>query len=184
MTSRTLSKEKIIATAIDLINDQENLTFTNLSKRLGTRSQAIYNYYPDVLAVKVAVAIAFYQDLATRLQVDLLGLSGKQAVKAFCNVSVQYALSKYPVTQQILSIPSGKINNEELDKNSLMVHGIMLKLLDPIESDERKQLVLARMLRNLIDGEIIHVGNGRFNNKLISHRDSFDQMLNIVLENY
>ncbi|WP_119327127.1 TetR/AcrR family transcriptional regulator [Companilactobacillus musae] len=184
MTSRTLSKEKIVAAAVELIKDQDNLTFTNLSRKLGTRSQAIYNYYSDVMAVKVAVAIDFYNNLAIRLQADLLGLSGKQAIMVFCNVSVQYALDKYLVAQQILSIPSGKIHDEELDNSALNVHGIMLKLLMPLNLDDKEQLVLARMLRNLILGEVVHVGNGRFDNKLITARDSFNQMLKMTLESY
>lgn len=184
MTSRTLSKEKIVMAAVELIKNQETITFTKLSRQLGTRSQAIYNYYPDVMAVKVAVAIDFYNNLAVRLQADLLGLSGKQAIMAFCNVSVQYALSKYLVAQQILSIPSGKLHDKELDDSALKVHAIMLKLLVPLKLDDKEQLVLARMLRNLIVGEIVHVGNGRFDNKLITARDSFDQMLKMVLQPY
>lgn len=86
MNSKTLSKEKIIKTAIELINNQENLTFTKLSRKLGTRSQALYNYFPDIMAVKISVAVSFYQDLAVRLKADLLGLSGKQAIVTFCNV--------------------------------------------------------------------------------------------------
>ncbi|WP_334352854.1 TetR/AcrR family transcriptional regulator [Companilactobacillus sp. HBUAS56257] len=184
MTSRTLSKEKIIAAAIELINEQNNLTFTNLGKKLGTKSQSIYNYYPDVLAVKIAVAISFYHDLKYKLQTDLLGLSGKEAVIKFCETSVSFQLSKYLVTQEVFSIPSGKINSKELDRSALDVHDILIKLLTPLEANEKIRLILARTLRNLITGEVIHVGNGRFSDELVSAKESFDYMLANTLNAY
>lgn len=183
MTSRTLSKEKIIATAIELINTEGSLTFTTLSKKLGTRSQAIYNYYPDVSAIKIAVAIDFYDNLAIRLQADLLGLSGKQAIKSFTNISTQYALSKFPVSQMILAIPVNEKRSGELDKSIDQVHRILRTLLQQVSDDPQKEIVIERMLRNLIIGEVMHVGSGRFSNELISAQDSFDQMLEITLAN-
>jgi len=158
MTSRTLSKEKIVSAAIELINNKESLTFTKLSKKLGTRSQAIYNYFPDVLAVKVAVATDFYNNLTQRLQVDLLGLSGKQAVMACTNISVQYALDHFLVAQQILSIPEDKLSDPGLDNGFKNVHRILHQLLNPLVPDEKDQLVISRMLRNLAVGEIVHEG--------------------------
>ncbi|GEO59279.1 TetR/AcrR family transcriptional regulator [Companilactobacillus bobalius] len=181
MTVHTLSKEKIVAAAVQIINNQESLTFTRLSKLLGTRSQAIYNYFPDVMAIKTAVAIDFYNQLSQRLEVDLLGLSGKQAIKTFANVSVQFSLSHFLVVQKVLSIPA----NEDYDKTSNnglpAVLKILNKLLDSLIEDQKLQLIISRMLRNLIIGEIIHIGNDRFNDKLVAARDSFDKMLNITL---
>lgn len=181
MTSRTLSKEKIVTTATELINKQETLTFTKLGKELGTRSQAIYNYFPDVMAIKVAVAVNFYDQLAIRLQADLLGLSGKQAIKTFANTSVHYSLSKFRVTQQILSIPAGNLHDPDLDKSFDALHTILDRLLDPFIMDDKQRLIVSRMLRSLIIGEVIHVGNGRFDNELINAHDSFDEMLEITL---
>ncbi|GEO48020.1 TetR/AcrR family transcriptional regulator [Companilactobacillus kimchii] len=181
MTSRTLSREKIVAAAIEIINDQEKLTFTKLSKILGTRSQAIYNYFPDVLTLKVAVVDNFYDQLTQRLQIDLLGLSGKQAIKSFANVSVQFALSHFLVAQQILVIPADRLQDKVLDNRLLVIHEILIKLLNPLIEDQKVQLIISRMLHNLIIGEIIHIENGQFNNKLMSARDSFDKMLDITL---
>lgn len=181
LTSRTLSKEKIVATATSLINNQESLSFTKLGKELGTRSQAIYNYFPDVMAIKVAAAASFYDQLAIRLQADLLGLSGKQAIKTFANTSVHYSLCKFHVTQEILSIPAGRLHDSDLDKSFETLHTILGRLLNPFIEDDRQRLIVSRMIRSLIIGEIIHVGNGRFDDELISSHDSFDKMLDITL---
>jgi len=64
------------------------------------------------------------------------------------------------------------------------IHKILRIFLDPLVPDTQRQLVISRMLRNLIIGEIIHVGNERFNNKLMITRDSFDQMLEITLSGF
>ncbi|GAB5057182.1 TetR/AcrR family transcriptional regulator [Companilactobacillus alimentarius] len=181
MTVRTLSKEKIILAAIKIINTQETLTFTKLSRLLGTRAQAIYNYYPDVTALKVAIADHFYDRLTQRLQADLMGLSGKEALKPFAHVSVQFSLSHFLVTQQILSIPTKKTHDKDLDSRFLVVDHILNDLLEPLIKDSKYQLIISRMLKNLIVGEIIHVGNDRFSNQKILSRDSFDKMLDITL---
>lgn len=181
MTAHTLSKEKIVAAAMELINDQENLTFTKLSRKLGIRSQGIYNYYPDVMAVRIGVAVKFYDDLAVRLKADLLGLTGKQAIKAFANIIVHYALDKFLITQQIIGIPSGKLNDPSLNERLINIRSILRLFLDPLVPDKKSELVISRMLRNLVVGEIMHVGNGRFDDKTISAPDSFNEMLELTL---
>lgn len=181
MTSRTLSKEKIVAAAGQIINNQESLTFTRLSKLLGTRSQAIYNYFPDVMAIKGAVAADFYNQLSQRLRVDLLGMSGKDAIKAFANVSVQFSLSHFLVVQKILSIPANDVDDKISDDGFPVILEILNKLLNSLIEDQKVQLIISRMLRDLIVGEIIHIGNSQFDNKLVAARDSFDKMLDITL---
>jgi hypothetical protein len=181
LTARTLSKEKIVSIAVEIINNQETLTFTRLGKLLGTRPQAIYNYFPDVMALKVAVANDFYKQLAQRLEVDLLALSGKQAVKTFANVSVQYSLSHFLVVKQILSIPKDKLNSDDLNNGYMMIHKILNELLESLVDDKKSQLIILRMLSNLIIGEIVNDKNNRFDRNLMSARDSFDKMLDITL---
>lgn len=184
MATQALSKEKVILSAMKIIDNQEKLTFTRLSQDLGSRSQSIYNYYPNVMELRIAIATYCYDKLATRLQADLLGLSGKQAVKAFANIATQYALGQFLVSQQVLSIPEYKLHNKELDRSFSKIHMILRKLLDPFVPDQKDQVILSRMLRNLIIGEIIHVGNERFKNGLITPQDSFDVMLDITLDKF
>ncbi|TGD22711.1 TetR/AcrR family transcriptional regulator [Companilactobacillus suantsaicola] len=181
MTARTLSKEKVITAAIQIINQEDNLTFSKLGRLVGTRSQAIYNYFPDVLAVRVSVAADFYDKLAQRLEVDLLGLTGKQAIKAFCHVCVQFSLGQYVMVQQIIDIPADHLHDEPLNSSFRNIYEILHRYLKPLIPDEKRQMVFSRMLRNLIIGQIINVGSGRYTNTPISKRDSFDDMLELIL---
>lgn len=182
MTSRTLSKEKVVDTAVKMINNQENLTFTNLGKKLGTRAQAIYNYYPDVTLLRVAMAVDFFNKLTVRIKADLLGMTGKQALKTMAHVCTQYSLDNWLVANQIFEIPIAKKKTVEMKQSIDGIYEILQIYLQQLTNDEQTRIVIARMLRNLIIGEIVHVGNGRFDNKLISARDSFDKMLDITLD--
>jgi len=181
VTSRILSKEKIINTAMEMIDHQETLNFTKLGKALGTRSQALYNYFPDVIAVKVAVAAKFYDKLGVRLDADLLGMTGKQAIKTFANVAVQYSLGNFYLVQQIITIPPNRLNNSEFEESFRRLQMILIQLLKPIVQDESQQLVVSRMIFNLVIGEVFCAGYGRFDNNLLNTRDSFNQMLNRIL---
>ena len=181
MTSKILSKEKIVNAAMDLISHQETLNFTKLGKVLGTRSQALYNYFPDVTALKVAVVAQFYDKLGIRLQADLLGMTGKQAIKTFANVAVQYSLGNFYLVKQIISISPNRLNNSEFEKSFRGLQLILIQLLSPIIKNKAQQLVISRMIFNLIIGEIFCAGYGRFDKNLLNTRDSFNQMLDRIL---
>jgi len=181
VTSKILSKEKIVNAAMDLISHQATLNFTKLGKILGTRSQALYNYFPDVTALKVAVAAQFYDKLGIRLQADLLGLTGKLAIKTFANVAVQFSLGNFYLVQQIITIPSNRLNNSDFEGSFRRLQMILIQLLKPLLNDKSQQLVISRMIFNLIIGEIFCAGYGRFDNDLFNTRDSFNQMLDRIL---
>ena len=183
LTERILSKDKIIQAAIELINDRETITFTKLGRKLNMRSQGIYNYYPNVMAVRIAVTVKFYDNLAVRLQADLLGLTGKVAIKAFANIIVHYALDNFRVAQQILSIPAENVHDKNLETSLLNIIGILNQFLDPLEKNEEDRLVISRALRNLAIGQIVQVGNNQFVNQTLSAQDSFDEMLEMILSN-
>jgi len=181
LTTNTLSKEKIITAALVLINRHESLNITNLGKLVGTRSQAIYNYFDDIMDVKVAVAAKFFDELSVRLQADLMGLTGEQALKTFVNVSVQYSLGKFDIVEMIIDIPSEKWQDAELKKSFLQIQVILKQSLVPVIKDEILQLVVCRMLVNLIIGEVICAGRGRIDSNILDTQESFSKMIQIVL---
>ena len=182
MTSRTLSKEKIIAISLELIKKQTQPSFSNIAKAMGMRSQSIYNYFENAEELKAAIAVNFYQELFKQLQAELLGLSGKSAVKKFCQISTEFAINDFLVTQYVMSMPKWMFHGDKEVESSIDdVYQILRTLIDPLFSDAQQKLVVSRMLRNLIIGQIIHIGTGRFTNPLISADDSFDKMLEITL---
>jgi len=181
VTSKMLSKERIVNAAMELIAHQETLNFTRLGKVLGTRSQALYNYFSDVTALKVAVAAQFYDKLRVRLDADLLGMNVKQSIKTFANVAVQYSLGNFNLIQQIITIPPNRLNNSDFEESFRRLQMILIQLLKPMVKDESQQLVVSRMIFNLIIGEVFCAGYGRLDNNLLNTRDSFNQMLDRIL---
>ncbi|GAX03911.1 TetR family transcriptional regulator [Secundilactobacillus pentosiphilus] len=182
MTSRTLTTEKIIQTAMSLIEAQKPLTFSNISRALGTRSQALYNYFPDVNALSASINEAYNAGLVTELQQQLLGLSGEEAILKFAAVSRRYALKHFKITQFVLAIPRELLNeNTEQATSSERLKQILYQLLQTMNIDEQRRLSAARMIRNLIIGEVVNVGRGWFTTKTVTEEDSFKRMLLVAL---
>lgn len=90
-------------------------------------------------------------------------------------------MSHFLVVQEILSIPANDVDDKISDDGFPVILEILNKLLDSLIEDQKVQLIISRMLRDLIVGEIIHIGNSQFDNKLVAARDSFDKMLDITL---
>ncbi|MCH5462767.1 TetR/AcrR family transcriptional regulator [Lactobacillus sp. LC28-10] len=182
MTSRTLTTEKIIQTAMSLIAAQKPLTFSNISRELGTHSQALYNYFPDVSTLSASIDETYNSGLVNELQQQLLGLSGEEAILKFATVSRQYALEHFKITQFVLAIPRELLNeNAAKAPSSEQLKSILYQLLQTMNIDERHRLNAARMIRNLIIGEIVNVGRGWFTTKSVKESESFKQMLLLAL---
>ncbi|HBF75191.1 MAG TPA: hypothetical protein DDW71_08025 [Lactobacillus sp.] len=182
MTSRTLNKTKIINTAMDLIAQQQPLTFSNISRRLGIHSQALYNYFPDVTALNASIDEAYNADLLAKLRQQLLGLSGEEAVLKFAFVCRQYALERFKLTQFVLAIPRELLNTDPVQApSSQALRQILYQLLMKIDMSDELRLNATRMIRNLIIGEIVNVGRGWFKNDAVNETDSFKQMLLVAL---
>ncbi|MFC6253630.1 TetR/AcrR family transcriptional regulator [Secundilactobacillus hailunensis] len=182
MTSRILNQQKIIQTAINLIETQKPLTFSNISRKLGTHSQALYNYFPDVTALKASIDEAYNAGLMTELQQQLLGLSGEKAVLKFANVCRQYALTRFKLTQFVLAIPRELLNDDPAQTpHTQALKKILYQLLLTMDMDDHVRLNATRMIRNLIIGEVVNVGRGWFKTETVKETDSFNQMLLIAL---
>lgn len=182
LTSRTLTTEKIIQTAMSLIEAQKPLTFSNISRELGTHSQALYNYFPDVSALSASIDETYNAGLVNKLQQQLLGLSGEAAILKFATISRQYALEHFKITQFVLAIPQELLNEDTMKApSSEQLKNILHQLLQTMHIDEWHRLNAARMIRNLIIGEIVNVGRGWFTTESVKESDSFKQMLLVAL---
>lgn len=182
MTSRTLNKEKIIKVAMDLITEQQPLTFSNISRRLGTHSQALYNYFPDVTALNASIDEVYNAKLLSKVQQQLIGLSGEEAVLKFAFVYRQYALEHFQVTQFVLAIPRELLNSDPIQvPSSQALRQILYQLLMTMDINHDLRLNATRMIRNLVVGEIVNVGRGWFKTPNVKDSESFKQMLLLTL---
>lgn len=185
MTAHTLSKKKIIDQAIKLVRAQQPATFSRIAKSLSISSQSIYNYFKDGDELKGAVSIRFYDSLYEKLQAGLVGVSGKTAIVKYCQICTNYAIDDFLMTQYVINMPKWMFHGHPGVEASLdRIYEILKRLVDALIIDDKQALIVARMLRNLVTGEVIHIGTGRFKDPLVDSKDSFQDMLQITLLNY
>lgn len=138
---RSLDLNKIIEKAIELIRD-EGLTQTTLpalAKALGVRSQSLYHYVSGRKQLLSLVGASRIKLLNQHLVENLMGLSGREALLTFADVtrdfilndpalsSILYHLNEYSeqdaINQEILNI----INlGERLNLKKIMPFHFML----------------------------------------------------------
>ncbi|MTV81844.1 TetR/AcrR family transcriptional regulator [Secundilactobacillus folii] len=182
MTSRTLNPEKIVRTAMQLINEQIPLSFTNISKQLGTRSQALYNYFTDVKSLNVAIAKLYSTDLFNFLQSALIGISGKAAVIRYAISVRNYSLEHFRIAQFVISTPREQLQANQADASDWSIRNLLNQLLDTMSLTPTQHLNASRMIRNLVIGEILNVGSGWFKNETVAETASFERMLTVGLK--
>lgn len=55
MPRQILSKDGIIKTSIQLVEAGQEISFSNIAQALGTRSQALYSYFPNQIALSYGI---------------------------------------------------------------------------------------------------------------------------------
>ncbi|WP_225048328.1 TetR/AcrR family transcriptional regulator [Lacticaseibacillus kribbianus] len=91
-THRRLDHAQVLEAAQQLVREEgfQALTFQHLAKRLGIRSQSLYNYYDNVDAMIEDLGATFMADLYTQLLEAATGLSGRSALAAYTATAHQF----------------------------------------------------------------------------------------------
>ncbi|MCP0885803.1 TetR/AcrR family transcriptional regulator [Ligilactobacillus sp. WILCCON 0076] len=184
MALKVLDHTKILKAAISLIDAEEALTFSRLATVLGTRSQALYNYYPNVSAIRVAMVDYFYSGLFETLQKRLGELGDKADIIEYGLICRKYSLEHYSLMQLALATPGKKIRKtkqqQELRKKYLALFN---SLLEPLNLEYGDYLIISRALRNLVVGEVSNVGSGWFSNTKMSSEETFKKTIELLIRN-
>lgn len=151
---RSLDLNKIIEKAIELIRD-EGLTQTTLpalAKALGVRSQSLYHYVSGRKQLLSLVGASRIKLLNQHLVENLMGLSGREALLTFADVtrdfilndpalsSILYHLNEYSeqdaINQEILNIINlGERLNLKKD-NAISLHALIGAVLGYVFLDK------------------------------------------------
>lgn len=176
MSRQVLSSEKIIAQAVTLITADQMPTFSNIARALGTRSQALYSYYPNQDALRAAVFLHGVTKLTEVLKTELFGLSGRAAILRFAQVCRALGLKNIRLTRFILTTPR-HLQEGTATTAVVALNDLLMQLCAVYSTNQADQIVVARTLRNLIVGEVINVGAGWFHNTAVPASTSFDRMI-------
>lgn len=92
---RTLDLNKVIDKAIELISEKglSETTMPNLAKALGVRSQSLYHYVSGRKQLLSLVGASRIKVLHGKLVDSLMGLSGRDALLTFADVTRNFVLN-------------------------------------------------------------------------------------------
>jgi AcrR family transcriptional regulator len=122
MTSRkTLTLDKVLDEATELINEKglSYLTMPNLATALHVRSQSLYYYVSNRRELLSLVAAKRIRFLRLKLMHSILGLSGKEALFKFADVTRDFLLQDKAMSSIIYSLNEMKLElaiNDEIQK--------------------------------------------------------------------
>jgi AcrR family transcriptional regulator len=181
MPRQVLTKERIIETAIALIEEGEELTFSTVSKRLESRSQALYTYFANVNELRYAIVAWAVQAAGRQVQDKLFGQSGLTAIMEFSKQFRVLAL-RYERLSRFVLLQARTIDYPDVVAAFDQLRRLLHQLLNSAFRDETVRSMASRCIRDLIVGDIINVGTGWFAGGTLSPDDSFNQLLRRNLE--
>ena len=176
MPRQILSKEIIIKTSIELIEDNKENNFASIAKKLGTQSQALYNYFPNQLTLNYAIVAWTVSLLTDQLRKDLFGKAGLTAIIDFAMTFRKTALNHFLLTQFVLKMPRTN-NYPETTAAFNELKSIFNQMIATEFTDPKKQLLASRCIRDLAIGDIVNVGTGWFADKSLPADKSFRKLL-------
>ncbi|MFD1430908.1 TetR/AcrR family transcriptional regulator [Lacticaseibacillus mingshuiensis] len=179
---RKLSQQLIIEAAVNSLNRGETVTFSSLARQLDCHSQALYPYFKTQRELIRQVALWFIDQLNQESDKAMAGLSGKAAVRALALTVRTIGLANYPVFTMTMRLSSEGTISYDRDSAMAVFRERVRALLIELAADEPQRVLLNRLIRDYVVGEIVNVASGWFQNKTFSQLDSFTKNLNLLLE--
>lgn len=176
MSRQILSKDGIIKTSIQLLEAGQEISFSNIAQALGTRSQALYSYFPNQIALSYGIIAWLIKNLCLHLQQKLFGQTGINGIVAFATEVRTLALEHFELTRLILKMPRTQ-QFPEVTAAYDQLRLLFNQLLATEFTTPNQQLLASRWIRDLTIGDIVNVGTGWFADKSFSADQSFQKLL-------
>ncbi|WP_204122596.1 TetR/AcrR family transcriptional regulator [Lacticaseibacillus mingshuiensis] len=175
MSKQVLSQTRIIECGIALINNGSAVSFANIARELGTKSQALYPYFTNQQALSYAILDQTVASLVERLKTDLFGKTGREALVEFALICRRVCLEHPRLSQFIVALPRSE--DAIADEPVAAFRTLLTQSVAAVVASERARLLGGRLLRDLIIGELINISSGWFNNAELPQEDSFRWMI-------
>lgn len=179
---RELSKEKVLDKAMNIAENDglSLLTFQKLAESLNIKPPSLYNYFKNLDELKITIGSLFFNKLESALYENLLGLSGKEAIKVFSSTIRNYSLQHPKLAMVILIVPKYE-HQSAIYQSSLKIFKILDHILSFTGKSSSEILILSRSIRSAVFGFILLELSGYFENNAVTKDDSFDAMLNTII---
>lgn len=108
MGTRGLTKEIIIANAVEYIKEMEQPTISlhEIARRLGIKTPSLYNHIKNTTELRYEVYQYAINQFVDNQEEAIKGLYKDDAIKAFANAYHQFAMQNKGLYRLIMSIPS------------------------------------------------------------------------------
>ncbi|WP_125590142.1 TetR/AcrR family transcriptional regulator [Companilactobacillus jidongensis] len=179
---RDLSEDKIIQTAIEIINENnyDSATFKRIAEKLNCKTQALYFYFKNRDDLNLAVTQKYFGELDNQIKTECLGYSGKDGLIKIAKVMREFGLKNLSLS--LLALKTSEISEDKsIGEAVLRLKAIMYTFIEDFVTDDEAKLTITRGIRALVIGEVVNEGIGWFHNPLIKNTDSFEINLGKIL---
>ncbi|MFD1671506.1 TetR/AcrR family transcriptional regulator [Agrilactobacillus yilanensis] len=156
---RTLSKEKVLETANEMIEAAgiEALTIRDLAEALDVRPQSIYNYVDSLGDLIDQVSLQFVNNLSEHLHQELTGVSGEAALMTFANAFRKACQEHRNIAPVLLNLNK---------QNSVRTHEALIELyngiFEPLHLKDSNGRIESTLYRSTLFGFIMQEIGGFF----------------------
>ena len=179
--NRSLSKEKVVAAAVQLANETgavDKVTLADLATVLEIRTPSLYNHIDGLGGLRHDLALHAGRDLLRRLRKASFGLTGREALKTMALCYRQFAYEQPGLYSLTVIAPDPQ--DEELTELAQEWLQMLLLIMASLNLYDEDALHAIRGFRALLHGFISLEALGGFKMSL-SHEESFVRVLDTHL---
>ncbi|GEL12961.1 transcriptional regulator [Lapidilactobacillus concavus] len=181
---RVLDKNKVADAAREIVkaSGMPALTFGNLAKKLGIKSQSVYNYFhnSDELLEYLGADLmhALYEELTT----GLIGLSGREALLKYGEIAHQFFLKQGKLVRTIHTIPNYP-RDSDFVKAMEQVLQIISQIIDGQKNIKIDRVAFLQAFISQVLGFTLVESMGLFETYDVPHtNESFRRVLEITTD--
>ncbi|WP_071131156.1 TetR/AcrR family transcriptional regulator [Enterococcus timonensis] len=151
---RNLTQEKILQATVELAKEigLAQINFPNLAAKLDIKYPSLYNHFKNMKELKLILTGRLLEELTQTLADNLVGLSRSEAVRAYCQVYLNFAFENEAVYELLINIPH--THSEILFEKSQQLNLIIQKILRAYQLSGDQVIHKSRELRSLLHGYI------------------------------
>lgn len=157
MVSKGLSKEKIVNEAIKIIekNGKPDICLHEISRQLGIKTPSLYNHIKNTDELENSIFKYAIDLLVNQLELAIKNKEKDEAIKAFANQYIEFAIQNKGLYLLIMSIPKSK--NSEAKQIALPLLNLVIDILKPYNLNKEYMVRYQRILRALLHGFIAEI---------------------------
>lgn len=151
---RNLTQEKILQATRQLAEEigMSAITFPKLAESLDIKYPSLYNHFKNMTELKLILSETLLEELKQQLLGALVGKSGGEAVKIYCQTYLDFAFKNEAVYELLINVPHS--HSPKLIEKFVELNQIVQQILRFYPLSEEMLVHKSRELRSLLHGFI------------------------------